>query len=159
VLAPSPAHWFQRPFTAERGGATGPARLYRRSRRVRRCISDGHRAVDPSADARTPVCGHWHPQAAALTNRSCSVGASVEHPAVAGRQVNRSRRAAGRDRPDRAGGDADRPDAHPAAAAGLVLLMTTACVFNAVHRKYAHIGLTVLILLLAAVVVYGRLVL
>jgi putative oxidoreductase len=46
-----------------------------------------------------------------------------------------------------------------AAAAGLVLLMTSASVFNAAHRKYAQIGLTVLLLLLAAVVVYGRLVL
>jgi hypothetical protein len=47
----------------------------------------------------------------------------------------------------------------PAAAAGVVLLMTSASVFNAAHSKYAHMGLTVLLLLLAAAVVYGRLVL
>jgi uncharacterized membrane protein YphA (DoxX/SURF4 family) len=47
----------------------------------------------------------------------------------------------------------------PAAAAGLVMLMTGATVFNAAHRKHAGIGLTVLLLLLATVVLYGRLVL
>jgi putative oxidoreductase len=51
------------------------------------------------------------------------------------------------------------PALTPAAAAGLVVLMTSATVFNAAHRKYAQLGLTVLLLLLAAVVVYGRLVL
>ena len=45
----------------------------------------------------------------------------------------------------------------PAAAAGLVLLMAGATVFNVAHRKVAGVGLTVLLLLLAAVVMYGRL--
>jgi uncharacterized membrane protein YphA (DoxX/SURF4 family) len=49
------------------------------------------------------------------------------------------------------------PALTPAAAAGLVILMTGATVFNVAHKKYAQIGLTVLFLLLAAVVVYGRL--
>ncbi|HEV2460321.1 MAG TPA: DoxX family protein, partial [Ktedonobacterales bacterium] len=49
------------------------------------------------------------------------------------------------------------PALTPAAAAGLVLLMTSASVFNAARREFAQIGLTVLLLLLAAAVVYGRL--
>jgi uncharacterized membrane protein len=44
-----------------------------------------------------------------------------------------------------------------AAAAGLVMLMTSATLFHAAHKQYAQIGLTVLLLLLAAAVVYGRL--
>jgi uncharacterized membrane protein YphA (DoxX/SURF4 family) len=51
------------------------------------------------------------------------------------------------------------PALTPAAAAGLVTLMTSATLFHAAHKQYAQIGLTVLFLLLAAVVVYGRLVL
>jgi uncharacterized membrane protein YphA (DoxX/SURF4 family) len=51
------------------------------------------------------------------------------------------------------------PGLTPAAAAGLVTLMTSATVFHVAHKQYAQIGLTVLLLLLAAVVVYGRLVL
>lgn len=45
----------------------------------------------------------------------------------------------------------------PAAAAGLVVLMAGASVFNAAHKKHAQMGLTVLLVLLAAVVAYGRL--
>jgi hypothetical protein len=44
----------------------------------------------------------------------------------------------------------------PAAAAGLVLLMAGATVFNAAHRKLASTRVTLLLLLLAAVVLYGR---
>ena len=51
------------------------------------------------------------------------------------------------------------PGLTPAAAAGLVTLMTSATVFHAAHKQYAQMGVTVLLLLLAAVVVYGRLVL
>jgi hypothetical protein len=47
----------------------------------------------------------------------------------------------------------------PAAAAGLVPLMVGATVLNAARRKYRQMGTTVVLLLLAAVVLYGRLVL
>jgi uncharacterized membrane protein YphA (DoxX/SURF4 family) len=49
------------------------------------------------------------------------------------------------------------PALTPAAAAGLVMQMTSATLFHAAHKQYAQIGLTVLLLLLAAAVVYGRL--
>jgi hypothetical protein len=45
----------------------------------------------------------------------------------------------------------------PAAVPELVMLMTSAIVSHAAHRQVAQMGLTVLLLLLAAVVVYGRL--
>jgi putative oxidoreductase len=51
------------------------------------------------------------------------------------------------------------PGLTSAAAAGLVMLMTSATLFHAAHKQYAQICLTVLLLLLAAVVVYGRIVL
>jgi hypothetical protein len=51
------------------------------------------------------------------------------------------------------------PALTPAAAAGLVILMTSATIFNAAHKKYVQLGLTVLLLALAAVVVYGRIML
>jgi hypothetical protein len=45
----------------------------------------------------------------------------------------------------------------PAAAAGLVPLMVGATVLHAAHRYYRHMGTTMVLLALAAVVLYGRL--
>jgi putative oxidoreductase len=45
----------------------------------------------------------------------------------------------------------------PAAASGLVVVMLSAIVFHATRKEYRQIGGNILLLLLAAFVVYGRL--
>jgi hypothetical protein len=44
-----------------------------------------------------------------------------------------------------------------AAAVGLVIVMLSAAVFNALRREYSGVGINVVLLLLAALVVIGRL--
>lgn len=51
------------------------------------------------------------------------------------------------------------PALTPAAAVGLMLVMLGAIAVNATHKQYAKIGVNVLLLLLAVLVAYGRLVL
>lgn len=46
-----------------------------------------------------------------------------------------------------------------AAAVGLVIVMISATVFHAVRREYSGIGATIVLLILAAFIVYGRLML